>query len=797
MSPTNPRARHHVLGIVALSLFAALFTRLWYLQVLTTDEYELAASRTRTRTVIVDAPRGRILDRNGEAVVENRRTIQVSISYQRFEALDEPRQGEVLRRLARELNRDQVLRQNGAVPENDPGPMPADPDAPESGAEPPGEEPGTTGPEDLGPDELPGTGDEPQTEEQPPPPDDDPSSAGDPVAPPDPDAGRLPPAGVATGAQNPNGQQDVEPEAPEPHTPETLRDRLEDPRFDKFKPIPVATDISEQLEIYLHEHEALFPTVSVTRVTVRDYRYGALLAHVLGYVGPLNGDELKLVEDETDKPYENDDDIGKTGIEADMESDLRGTPGRVVYEVDARNRAVREIRSRRQQPLPGNDVYLTIDINLQYLAEKGLAAEIERRRGVTDDGCFVKACDTPGAAVVAIQPDTGQVLAMASYPTYDPNLFIGGISSADYKAITDEARGDQHDFPLLNRAISGQYAPGSTFKLFSAYAGLATGQITPEFIHDDTGSYAYCEGGGTCVARNADNRGYGPVNLARALTVSSDTYFYRLGDESWLGRGRIGEEGLQEKMRLWGLGERSGIGLPGEAPGRIPTPAWLREFSADINDDPAVAEDLGTWRGGTSGNTAVGQGDVLVTPLQLANGYATLANGGTVYKPQFVLQVTRAASDVGLRVPDAEVIGQVDLPPEWRLPLIQGFDGVTKPGTGGTATKVFTGFDQSSCSVAGKTGTAQVDGKNDTSLFTAFAPTEGAEIAVAAVLQETGFGGSAAAPVVRRMLEPFALSGCDLRAMQASGRYAAPLGGWFDVDAAVEEFVPAVPELRD
>lgn len=766
MSPSNPRTRHQVLGIVALALFTALFTRLWYLQVLTTNDYELAAQSNRTREVITQAPRGRILDRNGNEMVTNRRTIRVTLSYQDFTALDEVAQGKVMRRLAQELTTDQDRQWRGEVVANDPGMLPVAAPTGDARDEAP---PVTVAPGTVAPEVTTTSTTLPEQ--------------------------RPPPAGVATGSDNPDGQGLVPSARPEPVTEEILRQRLEDPRYSKFKPVPVATDVSEDLEIYLWENAEQFPAVAVERVTVRDYRYGALLAHVLGSVGAIDADELEVMTGEREKPYANDDEIGKTGIEASMEHELRGTPGRVIYEVDARNRPVRELTQRRREAQPGNDVYLTIDINLQYLAEMGLAAEVERRRGVRDRGCFVTTCDIPGAAAVAIDPRDGGVLAMASYPTFDPQLFVGGISDRDYEAVADPERAEEHHSPLLNRAISGQYPPGSTFKLFSAYAGLATDQITPEYVYDDPGVYNFtagCNGRRLCSKRNAGGASTGLVNLPLALTKSSDTYFYKLGDESWERRGLIGETAMQDQLQRWGLGEPTGVDLTNEAPGRIPTPKWLRAFSEEINaDDPEQAEQAGRWTGATSASTMVGQGDVLLTPLQLANGYATLANGGTIWLPQLVRWVTPLASDTVLDGLTPESTGQVPMPPEWRDPLIAGFDGVTK-ADGGTATAGFTGFDQSTCPVAGKTGTAQALGKNDSSLFTAFAPTptptRPSTIAVAAIFEQGGFGSSAAVPLVRRMLEPIAQSGCDLAGLNAvDSPFKAPVGGWFDVEAVADE----------
>lgn len=827
MSPSNPRARHNVLGIVALSLFAALFTRLWYLQVLTTDEYDVAARANRTREVIEEAPRGRILDRNGNVLVDNRRTIQVRVDYQDFSVMDTPEQSALLRRLAAELNRDQLLIYSGELVANDPGMggnLPECEPAEEEGATEEGSTTTTTteategtageeeaGGEDMGVDQGATT----TTTTAPCTPADDEATtteAGEEGAATEgdegeegPDPREEPPAGVATGAENPDGQQEVAQEPPAAITEDVLRERIEDPRFDKFKPVPIASDVSEQLEVYLRENAEDFPTVTVERITTRNYRYGALAAHLLGYVGAINAEELAEYQND-EKTYENDDQIGKTGVERGMEMALRGTPGRRVYEVDARNRPIREVESLRRDPVPGSDVFLTIDINLQYLVEKGLAAEIERRRGARGNGCPEGPCDPPGGASVSLNPQTGEVLAMASYPTYDPNLFIGGISSRDYDAIASDELEEVHHKPLVNRAIAGQYPPGSTFKLFSAYAGLATGQIeSPEWQWNDDGTYEYSADCNTavennCSASNAGKTPHGAVNLAEALTVSSDTYFYRLGDVSWRHRDVIGEDATQQQMRVWGLGQKTGIALPGEAPGRIPDPAWLREFSEAINDDPELAEEAGTWTAGKSGNTMIGQGDVLATPLQLANGYAALGNGGTVYRPQFVYQVTPFANAAATEVLAPEAIGQVPFQPGWREALLSGFEGVTKSGANGrgTAATSFQGFDQGILNVAGKTGTAQTTGENDTSLFTAFAPVENPTIAMATVVEFAGFGSDAAVPVTRRVMDALAWAGGDLAQLNGQlSPYRAPIGGWFDVEAAMEEFQPQVASTPD
>jgi penicillin-binding protein 2 len=691
LSPDRSRLRLGIIGIVTVSLFAALFSRLWFLQVIDVDQYSLASDNNRVRTVIEQAPRGRIFDRNGMLLVGNRRTVVVSVDFQGYSALDRPEQRALLERLADELTRDQQLR-----------------------------------------------------------------------------AERV----RSIGGSDP---------ASEAVTVEWLEERLADPRFSHFKPVPVAQDVTEDLEVYLKEQPEAFPTVSADRVTVRMYEYGQLLAHVLGYVGSISETELAEVQNTT-KPYEPDDEIGKTGVEAAMEPQLRGIPGEVRYEVDARNRPVRQIG--RQPPVPGNDVYLTVDINLQAVTEQSLEAELLRRRGQPDQdrtGLY----KAPAGSSLVLDPNNGQVLALASFPTYDPSAFINGISSEAYTAITADESKDEHHYPLTNRALQGQYAPGSTFKLATAYSALRKGLIGPGTTVNDTGTYKIqgCNGGdgSACVKQNAGRDPKGVVNLSKSLTVSSDVYYYKVGDDFWVRRREAGygDAAMQEGFLPLGFGEATGVDIGAEMTGRIPTPQWKKELAARIAPgDP----ERGRWRSGDSTNVAIGQGDVLVTPLQLANAYAAFANGGTLYVPQFVLHVTRGTSREVL--PELafapEVIRQVDLPPQWRGPMLDGFKGVTAPGTGGTASTTFAGFPQENFQVAGKTGTAQVNQKQDTSLFVGFAPADAPRYVAVAVLEESGNGGNAAAPLVRRIFEPLA----------AGGLPPAPLGGRFDAQAVARASGP-------
>lgn len=636
----SPRLRLGVLGIVAIALFVALFARLWYLQVLSSESYLEAAEANRIRIVQVEAPRGRILDRDGTVVVDNRVSIVVTVDRVRFADLDEPERMDMLRRLADELTR------YGS-----------------------------------------------------------------------------------------------------PATVEQLIDRVNDQRYSRYAPVPVAEDVTEELKIYIEEHEALFPSVAVERVAVRRYPFGTRAAHVIGYVGEINDEEL---EERQNKPktYIRGNQIGKTGIERIYEDDLRGMPGQTAFEVDANGDPVRILEDLSTPPIPGDDVWLTIDIETQALAEDLLAQALEDARNRR-----VSANNLPNrgnaGSVVVTDPRNGEVLAMASFPVYDPGDFINGISSKEYEYLTSK----EADAPILNRAIQGEYAPGSTFKLFTGMAAMASGLRTPDQTINDTGAFTIdgCRGE-QCRFRNAGSKAYGIVDMRRAMTVSSDVYFYSIGADFWDARGRLGEEALQEVVRRFGFDQETGVPLPSEQDGRLPTPQQRKE---QYDANPGLFAER-NWYTGDNVNMAIGQGDVAVTPLQLANGYATFANGGTRYAPNIALKVTRSGSpETVKRSFEPRINGRVDIDPTHRQAMIDGLVGVTTR-EGGTATSTFSDFPNDTFPVAGKTGTAQVNGKADTALFAAFGPAQDPRYQVAIVLEESGFGGTAAAPVARALFDVFA-----------------------------------------
>jgi penicillin-binding protein 2 len=632
MDNESPRLRLSILGILALSLFGALFARLWYLQVMAAPEYKVEAQANRVRTVTEEAPRGRILDVKGRVIVDNRTSRVVTVDP--VDLKEVPERDALLLKLAETLTS----------------------------------------------------------------------------------------FGVPTKVSS-------------------LERRLADTQFNPVQPIPVALDVPEELQLYLAERSEEFPSVEVTRESVRDYPEGATAAHLLGYVSRISEAEYEERQGtDRPKPYQPDSPIGKGGVEQAYEDDLRGKPGVRLIEVDANNRPIRTVEYT--PPEPGSDVMLSVDLDVQRMAELALREQLESVRGRRQgsNGPVKKA---PAGSVVILNPQTGGVVAMASYPTYDPVEFVNGISSARYAQLTG---GAEVDNPLINRAIQGQYAPGSTFKPITAYAAMANGLITANTYYTDRGTYD--AGDRVFTSPGAQ----GSVNVPQSLTVSSDVYYYWVGHNFYRQRGALGNA-MQDTARAFGLGSSSGIPIAGEQPGLIIDP----ETKQRLHEQNPEGFPYSDWFPGDDIQGAIGQNIVLVTPLQLANAYATFANGGTVHQPNVVWKVLAPNSDPNdpasvTRVVEPVVKAQVPMAPEVLGPIVDGLIGVTN-GRGGTATGTFAGFDQSGFRLAAKTGTAEVAGKADTSVFAGFAPVGAPQYAFTAILEESGFGSDAAAPVIRRILE--------------------------------------------
>jgi penicillin-binding protein 2 len=638
MESAAPRLRLSILGIVVLSLFGALFARLWYLQVMAAPELQVQAEANRVRTVVEEAPRGIIYDAQGRPLVENRTSLVVTIDQDAFDD-------------------DQVL-------------------------------------------EV---------------------------------AETLTRFGVPTKVSR-------------------IENRLSDPQYNPLEPVPVANDVPAELELYLAERADQYPGVAVERQTVRSYPHGELAAHLLGYVGRINEEEYAALQGSPEepkdnpKPYQLDSSIGKGGVERSFEADLRGTPGVRTLEVDSAGRTIRTIDY--QAPVPGNDIQLTVDIDTQAMAEQALAEQLERLRGrYSRDGENI--LRSPAGSVVVLDPNSGGVIAMASYPTFNPSEFVNGISQTRYDQLT---KSTEIENPLVNRAVQGLYAPGSTFKPFTAYSALAAGMISPQDSYNDRGVYEMPDRDFT----NAGSKAYGMVDLERSLAVSSDVYYYWLGNRFFSESDEYGPRAMQDGYVPFGFGSPTGIALPGEPAGVIPDAALFQAiYDAGTEADKAAGDP--TWRPGDQMITAIGQGQMLATPLQLADAYAALANGGTVYRPELLLRVLVPGGDPAdpadvVREATPEVISQFDLPASMRDPIVRGLEGVVSSSEG-TAYETFLDFDLAGFRVAGKTGTAEVDDKADTSVFASFAPVEAPRYVAVAILEEAGFGGEAAAPVVRRVYE--------------------------------------------
>jgi penicillin-binding protein 2 len=522
----------------------------------------------------------------------------------------------------------------------------------------------------------------------------------------------------------------------------TIQRRFVAPQSEQLRGASVASDVSQEVMVYLSEHAADFPGVSVTRQSMRVYPYGMAAANVLGYVGHITSDGLKTMTPGNDpdtgepKSYGSDSIVGLAGIEATYEQDLRGTPGIETIEVDSKGRPVRRVDYTA--PKPGSDVQLHIDVDVQMRAEQALRDKLDVLRGTPQrDGTIRKA---PAGSVVALSPVDGAVIALASYPTFDPAEFAGGISQDRYNELLNQ----NGVSALVDRSISGQYAPGSTFKLVTATAAIENGLINGNTYYDDEGVYEVGKPPQKFI--NAGGVKNGGIALPQALTVSSDVYFY------WLGDRMDGTTHIQDAASAYGFDTRTGIDLPNESAGYVWTAA---EKKALHQKYPKQYPD-GQWFTGDNVQLAVGQYVVTATPIQVARAYATFANGGTVYLPHVAWRILRSAelpTDDGgiLRTIDPVVVRSVSIPSEVRDPIVSGLAGVT---TGqGTATSAFVGFDQSAFKIVGKTGTAQVQGKADTSLFASYAPLSSPRYAVAAVMEESGFGAEASGEVVRHVYE--------------------------------------------
>ena len=392
-------------------------------------------------------------------------------------------------------------------------------------------------------------------------------------------------------------------------------------RGDTLTPVVVDRDLeSDDVLFYLEEHSADFPGVDVRNRFVRKYVDGSAAAHMLGQVGEVSPDQLKGIFANL-KPG---DHVGQSGLERTYDQYLRGTDGYSAVEVDASG--VRQKDGRGVPAIPGRSLRLSVDGRLQQATEKALAEGIVSARREHFEGT--------GGAAVAIDPRDGSILALASNPTYDPNIFVSAGHDAQVTRTLQDKR-----TPLSNRAIAGLYPPGSTYKVVTGIAAMQEGYITPDTQLDCPASKTVS---GT-VFKNWTTQSLGSMNLAHALEVSCDTYFYQLGLRFY----NMPGSKLQSWSRTMGLGTTTGVDLPGEQQGTVPDPAWRKQMYTGIDS---------IWSTGHSVNLSIGQGDLLVTPLQMTNIYAAIANGGTLYQPQLAQSVEDASGRRVLKLPRGKAV---------------------------------------------------------------------------------------------------------------------------------------------
>ncbi len=650
--PLTPQLalRVAVLGTFALAMFAVIFFRLWFLQVLNGQAYVRQAQVNQVRSITVPAPRGYIYDSGGNVLVDNTKALDVVISPAslpvKLTQLNigslPPADEAVYRRLAHVL---------GISTQRKPCKMDAS------------------------------------------------------------ILGRW--YGTLHLAQIPCAvdQQLVT-------TP--------------YADVRIKQGVSTDVQFYLAERQDQFPGVQVQQVYVRRYPLGNLASQLFGTVGPLSPQDLS--QDRAHfKDIPHSDYVGQAGLEYYYNQYLQGKDGTERFQVNAYGDFNGDLPGT--SPRAGDALKLSLNIPLQRIGQQALQQSINSNP------------PSAAGAFVAMNPDNGQIYAMGSLPTFDPNIFTKPVSKAVYDQLNNASSG----YPLFNRAIQSVGPTGSTFKAITATAALQSGKWSLGDTYDDTGQF--CEGGGLC-RRNAGGAAYGVLNLVEAIHVSDDVFFYNLGA---LLNSQAPQGGdLQKWARLYGIGRQTGIDLGGEYAGNLPTPAWRSEIDqAETNCEhkrhvPSCGiADGRPWSVGDNVNLAVGQGDVQVTPLQLAVAYSAIANGGTIVRPHVGAAVENA---------DGTVLQKIDPPPVRRLnidpanldAIRQGLNEAAQ-SPGGTSYDVMGNFPKP---VYGKTGTAQYNGQNDYAWYVCFVPDSATNrpILVAVHVEQGGFGDIAAAPVAKEIL---------------------------------------------
>lgn len=534
--------------------------------------------------------------------------------------------------------------------------------------------------------------------------------------------------------------------------------RLKDPRQSPIEPAVVAigkVEVPDRVRLAILERQEHYPHVSVQIVAYRFYPQGTLAAHVLGYVGRVSGP----AEAKKNPGYEDNDTIGRAGVEATYDKYLHGQARKERVAIDPAGRVVGDPELVKAGQ-PGDNVQLTIDTHIQQVAEQSLAQGIELAKTVQNKNVRqfrFENYKAPGGSVIVLDASTGGVVAMASNPTYAPSEFVGGITQAQYASLTKPpAR-------LLNRATQGLYPVGSTFKLVSSVAALRYKYRSEFSTIQDPG---FMETQDHTRFNNANGESHDTVDLRKAITVSSDVYFYTFGNEMWdvwKGGDKVRGYAIQNVARQFGFGAKTGIPLD-EARGRVPDAKWKKGFVKQLYSNKAQQDANDDWNPGDDIELAVGQGDLIATPLQLANAYAAFYNGGTLWKPQVVSQVINPVTHKVVHVVKPKAIRHITFDPALHNALMDGFNGVVNDQKG-TAYDAFRTFPKAQYPVAGKTGTAEVvmnkaGDISEHSVFVGMVVADGHQYVVVSLVEQGGFGAVVSAPIVRRVIE--ALEGLPL-----------------------------------
>ncbi|EKE17189.1 MAG: hypothetical protein ACD_10C00575G0003 [uncultured bacterium] len=490
-----------------------------------------------------------------------------------------------------------------------------------------------------------------------------------------------------------------------------------------FESIPIRTRLTDAEVARFTAQRYRFPGIEVKARLFRQYPLGNVASHAIGYIGRITDRDLKWIEaEEKEAEYKGTEHIGKNGLEQHYEFELHGETGYEEIEIDSGGRAVRSLK--RIPPVSGNNLALTLDVKLQEITELAFG----ERKG----------------ALVAIEPSTGGILALVSNPTYDPNLFVDGITSDNWKELNEHP-----SKPMVNRAINGAYPPGSTFKPFMALAALEMGKRTPHQAISDPGYFNF----GNHRFRDDKKGGHGTVDMYKSIVESCDTYYYQLASD-------MGIDNISKFMGQLGFGQRTGIDLgrdgASETKGVLPSQAWKKQRFKKPEQQK--------WYAGETISIGIGQGYNAYTPIQLAQATAVIANNGVMFRPHTVRHITDAKTGVA-RLIEPEPIRDLKLKPQNIEVIRRAMVGVNKEGTGARA------FAGAPYEAAGKTGTAQVYSLKgaeykshaikaelrDHALFIAYAPADKPTIALAVLVENGGFGAQSAAPIARMVMDYYLL----------------------------------------